>query len=63
MELVLARGREEGGPLGASVGSAPPGWRSALAEGGRSLSMREGRREAPIRESRRSERKLGPGGE
>lgn len=58
MELVLARGREEGGPPGRAVGSA------MSAVGGMSASMMEGRRAcAAIRESRRSERKLGPGGE
>lgn len=59
VELVLARGREGGGPPGAAVGS----W-AMNAEGGTSASMIEGLRSwTAIIESRRSDRKLGPGGE
>lgn len=59
VEFVLARGRDDGGPPGAAVGS----W-AMKADGGTPASMIDGRRSwAAMRESRRSERKLGPGGE
>ncbi len=59
VEFVLARGREDGGPPGAAVGSC-----AIRADGGISASIIEGRRFCDaISESRRSERKLGPAGE